>query len=101
MSISGLIEPTAVLWRVIDREAVPQLRPFFQTEVGGERFPAVNVEAVDNQVNGKSQPIAGEHGQDAGERRAGAPPRWRRRVSACASFDGTEYLGRALALVFA
>jgi len=32
----GLIEPTAALWSVVDREAAPQLRPLLKAEVIGE-----------------------------------------------------------------
>ena len=97
----GLIEPTAVLWSVMYRESVPQLFPFFQTEVSRQRFPAVNVQVIDHQMNGPSQPIApGQHGQDIGERRASASRCGHREVSSCAWFDRTENIGRALALVF-
>ena len=98
----GLIKPTTVLWSVMDREAIPQLRPFFQTEVSGQRFPAVNIEVVDDEVNGASQRILmGQHRHDAGERRAGASRCWHGKVSACAWLNRTEYVGRTFALVFA
>src|SRR4051812_29337226 len=44
----SLIEPAAVLWSVMDGEAIPQLRPFFQTEVVYQRLPGVNIEVVQN-----------------------------------------------------
>ena len=52
-----LIEPTAMLGSVVDSEAIPDSGSELRTEVIGERFPAMNVEIVDNHVDGARERI--------------------------------------------
>ena len=47
----GLIQPTPVLGRVMDGQAVPDRTASFLSEIVGERLPAMNIQVIHHQVN--------------------------------------------------
>ena len=65
----GLIEPAAVFGRVVDIEAIPEISSLALAEMIGQGFPAVDVEVIQDQVNGGIMSVVcGDEGV-AGRRR--------------------------------
>src|SRR5258707_13835277 len=89
-----------MLGRVMNREAIPQLYAELRAKVIGKRFPAMNIEVVDHQVNGARQWIPPrDPGNDLGELHARTARRGKRKVPSRPGFHGTEHIGGGLPFV--
>ena len=96
------IEPASVFRRVVDREAIPQRDTFFQAEVRGERFLAVNVEVIHNPMDRACPWIAARDlGDQLGKLRSATVGRREGEVPPSPRLHGAKHIRSALPLVLA
>ena len=96
----GLMEPTAMLGRVVNREPVPQPVSGLLAEPFHQRLPRMRTEVVQHQMNGVGLRIAGgDLPWVVGKRGRAAVCRYLGKVHPGFPFDPAKYVGGATELV--